>query len=164
MSGTAAGGSACLLCDPTPGPTIGASRAAEVASWEHWILTVFPGFDVPGWYFLQSRRHVTQLDELDAGEQMSLGPALSSAVGSIRSSLPCDKVYVQRFGESYPHWHMLLCAVPDGLPADARGAALFPRRAELRDDQRTIAVAAAVARALGGTGSNGHEEMPACPT
>jgi diadenosine tetraphosphate (Ap4A) HIT family hydrolase len=135
----------CALCAPMQGHP---APAVVVASSPSWIVTVFPPYDVPGWYFFQSRRHVTALGDLDADALSDLGPRLAHVTDAIRSATACPTVYIYRFGETYEHWHTVLCARGDDVPLALRGARLLLERDRFRDDERTAQVSACVATLL----------------
>ena len=139
----------CVLCDlvrdPIDASTDSVSLVAETA---HWLLTVLPAFDMPGWYVFQSRRHVIELAELGSEELSSFGPLLAEAVTAIQGAAACDKVYIQRFGEIHPHWHALLSARPESLPPTLRGPRYFLEREQVRNGQAAAALAREVAQRL----------------
>ncbi len=136
----------CALCSTAAGP----SETSPVVVFEdrHWTVTVFPGFDVPGWYFLQSRAHVSSLSDLPFEALQAFGPALSASVEAIRRATGCEKVYLYRFGETYEHWHVLVAARPEGIPAQLHGPRFFDARDSFRDRPRAELVAHRVADEL----------------
>jgi diadenosine tetraphosphate (Ap4A) HIT family hydrolase len=137
MSGATA---SCVLCEVS-----GASPTAVSA---HWALGVLPGYDLPGWFVLQSRRHVAALSELDADALSQLGACLASAVDAVAASVPCDKVYLYRFGETHEHWHVLLCAKPADAAREHTAAMLVVHRETYRDDAAAARVCADVSDRL----------------
>jgi diadenosine tetraphosphate (Ap4A) HIT family hydrolase len=126
-----AGVADCALC----GLSTSAPDVSEPVVFEQsdWMLTTFPGFDVPGWYFLQSRAHVRSLDDLSFGALQGFGPMLAASVEAIRRATRCDKVYIYRFGETHEHWHLLLAARPEGIPDQFRGARFFIEKERFRN-------------------------------
>ena len=79
---------------------------------------------IPGWFLLRSRRHVEGFESLSETESGSFGPTLTLTLGAIRSSYPCGPIYLVSFGETFPHFHMLLSARPRELDP-ARSKAQF---------------------------------------
>jgi diadenosine tetraphosphate (Ap4A) HIT family hydrolase len=129
----------CALCRP-------AGRV--IVTRDAWQLTTFPGFDVPGWYFLQSRDHVTSLTELTPTALHAFGPFLRDSVDAIERVTDCEKVYVLRFGETHEHWHVLLAARPGEIPPASRGAQFILDRERYRDSAHASRVALRVRNQL----------------
>lgn len=80
---------------------------------------------VPGWLLVAPRRHVEQLDQLDAGEARELGALLKDVSAALRQAAGGEKIYLAVFAEILPHLHFHLVARPPGWPDDERGAALL---------------------------------------
>jgi len=120
----------------------------------HWQLTNLPGYELPGCYCLQTKRHVHELAELGADALAELGPRLAEVTATIRRVVGCDKVYVQRFGETYQHWHLLVCARPDDVPPSLHGPRFLLDRRPWLDEDRSREVAGMVRSELAhwGTG------------
>lgn len=137
----------CLLCPPEVETSHGHSKPVAVS--DHWAVTTFPGFEMPGWFFLQSVSHATSLDELSNEALLDMGRRLADAIAAIRRGLGCDKVYVFRFGEGHQHWHTLLCGLPDSVSGDSRGARYFLDRELFRDEELASSVADKVRLELG---------------
>jgi diadenosine tetraphosphate (Ap4A) HIT family hydrolase len=136
----------CALCGWATGGSD--AQPSLVFARHDWELTVFPGFDVPGWYFLQCRSHVGSLADLPFGVLQAFGPMLSASVEAIRRATRCEKVYICRFGETFEHWHMLLAARARGIPEELRGPRLFTEKDRFRDSSLAHEVAGRVADEL----------------
>ncbi len=115
---------------------------------EHWSACVAPGFDVPGWLFLELRRHAEGPMAMSPAEAAELGGHLVDVSAAIRAATGAEKVYVIAFGELYPHFHVLLLPRMPFAPPDETGPALFLKRAELVDARAAAETALRVCRAL----------------
>ncbi len=141
----------CLLCNSLSEVHYPMTTSVGlVAESPHWLLTVLSDFDVPGWYVFQSRRHVVELTELSADALSSLGPKLAEAVSAIQVAVGCEKVYIQRFGEKYQHWHSLVLARPESVEPSLRGSHYFLGREHLRDDHAAATIVRDVVQQLSG--------------
>lgn len=136
----------CALCASSD------SAPRVVGGNEHWRLNVHPGYELPGWYFFQTTDHVAELDEASPAVVATMGPCLSEAMAAIRSVARVDKVYLFRFGETFAHFHFVLCARPDSVPVESRGARYFLDREHVRDDVASAALADQLERYLADCG------------
>ena len=98
-----------------------------------WSAGVGPGFEVPGWLFLQLRRHAEGPMGMDDAEAAELGPLVSRLTAGIQAATGAERVYMVAFGELFPHFHVLLAPRMPFAPADELGPALLLKRDELRD-------------------------------
>lgn len=98
-----------------------------------WSACVAPGFEVPGWLFLELRRHAEGPMAMNEAEAAELGPLLVRVSGAILAATVAERVYVLAFGELFPHFHLLLLPRLPFAPADQVGPSLFLKRAELAD-------------------------------
>jgi diadenosine tetraphosphate (Ap4A) HIT family hydrolase len=114
----------------------------------HWSACVAEGFEVPGWVFLELRRHAEGPWGMDDAEAGSFGVALSAVAAAVRTATGAERVYVLAFGELFPHWHVVLVPRPPGAGPDEKGTRLWDRRAELVDRDAAAAMAAAIREAL----------------
>jgi len=115
---------------------------------EHWSACVAPGFEVPGWLFLELRRHGEGPMAMDAAEAGELGGLLARLSGAVQSATGAERVYVLAFGELYPHFHLLLVPRMPYAPPEETGPALFLRRTELADPPAAAEMALRVCRQL----------------
>lgn len=120
--------SECLICS---------MEQAEPASWvfrdELWAAEVAPGFEVPGWFFLRSRRHAEKLTGLDDAETATFGRHARDLVSAVEQVTGAPAVYLLSFGENYRHFHALVAARGDAVPPELRGWGLLRLLAEGRD-------------------------------
>jgi diadenosine tetraphosphate (Ap4A) HIT family hydrolase len=122
---------------------------------------------VPGWLLVAPRRHVEQLDQLEADEARELGTLLKDVSAALRQAAGGEKIYLAVFAEILPHLHFHVVARPPGWPAEERGAALLrgSQAAPLAEAARVAAAALGLlargpAHALPGTtGSRSHKAL-----
>lgn len=95
----------CVLCDPT-----GADLRAGRYTWEdeHWRLWTVTAGVVPGYSFLNSKRHIPHITDLDGDEAKSLGPVLGRITAVLKEAAGADVVYVHVFGDNVAHLHIHL--------------------------------------------------------
>ena len=120
--------SECLICSMEE-----SDPASRVFLDELWAAEVAPGFEVPGWFFLRSRRHAEKLTGLDEAETATLGRHAHDLVSAVEQVTGAPAVYLLSFGEDYRHFHALVAARGDQVPPDLRGWGLLQLLAEGRD-------------------------------
>lgn len=97
---------ACILCR-------GAAADAElerIEVWQdaHWRLTVSLSSEVAGFAYLEPRRHIRYLHELDGAEAASFGIVLARCMQALKGATGAELVYVYVFGDGIPHLHVHL--------------------------------------------------------
>jgi len=80
----------------------------EVWSDDLWRLTSSQASEVAGFSYLEPRRHITDITELDGDEAASLGETIAAASKAIKEATGADLVYVYVFGDGVPHLHIHL--------------------------------------------------------
>jgi diadenosine tetraphosphate (Ap4A) HIT family hydrolase len=82
----------------------------RVQVWEdaHWRLTVSLASEVAGFAYLEPKRHIAFITELDGPEAETFGPALAISTRVLKDVTGADIVYVYIFGDSVPHLHLHL--------------------------------------------------------
>jgi diadenosine tetraphosphate (Ap4A) HIT family hydrolase len=82
----------------------------EVWSDGLWRLTtsVGPGDPTPGFSYLEPRRHVPHVTDLDGEEAATFGPVLARCTSALKAATGCELVYVYVFGGGIPHLHVHL--------------------------------------------------------
>jgi diadenosine tetraphosphate (Ap4A) HIT family hydrolase len=80
----------------------------EVWSDELWRLTTAHTTEVAGFSYLEPKRHIADITELDGDEAATLGPTIAMASTAIREGAGGDLVYVYVFGDGVPHLHIHL--------------------------------------------------------
>jgi diadenosine tetraphosphate (Ap4A) HIT family hydrolase len=129
-------GSECLICSMEE-----ADPGSRVFLDELWAAEVAPGYEVPGWFFLRSRRHAEKLTGLDEAETAAFGRHAHDLVSAVEQVTGAPAVYLLSFGENYPHFHALIAARGEQVPPELRGGAMLQLLAEQRDPPAAQAVA-----------------------
>ncbi len=88
-----------------------------------WACEVAPGFEVPGWYFLRTRRHALGWRELGHAELSTFGERARDLMAALEATFAGPARYLMTFGEAYPHFHCVVTTRGDDVPpSSARGA------------------------------------------
>lgn len=132
----------CLICDMDT-----ADESAVVFRDELWAAEVVPGYDVPGWFFLRSRRHADRIAGLDADELATFGPHARDLVAAVSAATGAEATYMLMFGEAYPHFHVLITARGAEIPPERRGGDILKLRTEAADRDVALALVPAVRQA-----------------
>ncbi len=82
----------------------------RVEVWQdaHWRLTVSLSSEVAGFAYLEPKRHIRYITELDGPEAASFGPALARSTTALKDAAGAEVVYVYIFGDGVPHLHVHL--------------------------------------------------------
>jgi diadenosine tetraphosphate (Ap4A) HIT family hydrolase len=98
----------CILCRPDEADA--ELNRVEVWSDNGWRLTtsVGPGDVTPGFSYLEPRRHIPYITDLDGAEAQTLGTVISRASHALKEATRCDLVYIYVFGGGIPHLHFHL--------------------------------------------------------
>jgi diadenosine tetraphosphate (Ap4A) HIT family hydrolase len=118
----------CLICATDDAP-----EDAVVFRDDLWAAEVVPGYEVPGWVFLRARRHAELLTGLDPQELATLGFRARDLVAAMSEATGAPAVYLMGFGENYRHFHMLVTARGEDVPADRRTGEILKLRGERID-------------------------------
>jgi diadenosine tetraphosphate (Ap4A) HIT family hydrolase len=96
----------CLLCRADDAD----AEFDRIRVWEDelWRLTVSLAAEVPGFAYLEPKRHVPHIADLDGGEAASFGPVLARCARILREATGAEVVYVYVFGDGIPHLHVHL--------------------------------------------------------
>ena len=96
----------CILCR---GPE-GDDELGRVQVWEDplWRLTTVRDGEVPGFSYLEPKRHIPHLADLDGEESRTFGGVLACACRALRDAASAEVVYVYVFGGGIPHLHLHL--------------------------------------------------------
>ncbi|MQY27496.1 hypothetical protein NRB56_30790 [Nocardia sp. RB56] len=111
-------GESCPICakhrglGPLVGPVIFAGELVVVS---HRPLT--EGAPIPGYLFVETRRHAPTLADLTGAEAAAVGGAAARAAYALRSELEPEFVFSAITGRSVPHFHQHVFARPAGTPA-----------------------------------------------
>ena len=138
--------SSCVICERET------SEEEPPGGWvlrtDLWSACVADDFEVPGWLFLELRRHAEGPMGMDDAEAGELGVLLNRLSAGIQTATGAERVYVVAYGELFPHFHLLLTPRMPSAPDDERGPALFLKRAELVDRAAAYETAARVCAAV----------------
>jgi diadenosine tetraphosphate (Ap4A) HIT family hydrolase len=118
----------CLICASEDAP-----EDAVVFRDDLWAAEVVPGYEVPGWLFLRARRHAELLTGLDPDELATLGFRARDLVAAMAEVTGAPATYVLSFGENYRHFHALVAARGEDVPADRRSGEILKLRGERAD-------------------------------
>lgn len=79
-----------------------------------WRLTAALAAEVPGFCYLEPRRHIPCLSDLDGPEAVSFGGVLASVATALRSATGAQLIYTYVFGGGVPHLHVHLAPHSEG--------------------------------------------------
>jgi diadenosine tetraphosphate (Ap4A) HIT family hydrolase len=96
----------CPLCR---GPS-GDPALERVQVWEDavWRLTTALGGEVAGCSYLEPKRHVPHITDLEGEEARTLGPVLAHVTRALKEATGASVVYMYIFGDGIPHLHIHL--------------------------------------------------------
>lgn len=99
-------GNDCVLC-LGPGADDGLRR---VEVWEGRLrrVTVSVASEVPGCSYLELKRHIPYITDLNGEEAATLGVMLACVSTALKQSIEAELVHVYLFGDSVPHLHFHL--------------------------------------------------------
>ena len=99
--------------------------------WEDglWRLSTLTHGQVPGFSFLEPKRHVRYVEELDGDEASTFGAALARACAALKEAAGAERVYVYVFGGGIPHLHVHLAPHTEG---DALSATILRGEVETK--------------------------------
>ena len=80
----------------------------EVWRDELWRLTAALVAEVPGFCYLEPRRHIPHIDGLDGAEAASFGAVLAKVTRALKEATGAELVYVYVFGGGVAHLHLHL--------------------------------------------------------
>jgi len=82
----------------------------RIEVWEdaHWRLTVSLAAEVPGFAYLEPKRHIAFVTDLDRDEAQTFGAVLAASTRVLKEETGADIVYAYIFGDSVPHLHVHL--------------------------------------------------------
>jgi Diadenosine tetraphosphate (Ap4A) hydrolase and other HIT family hydrolases len=90
----------------------------RVQVWEDelWRLTtsIGPGDCTPGFSYLEPKRHIAHITDLDGPEAATFGPVMARCTRALKQATRCDLVYVYVFGGGIPHLHVHLAPHVEG--------------------------------------------------
>ena len=105
MSPAAEPANPCPLCRGTAD-----AEFDRILVWDDalWRLTVSLAAEVPGFAYLEPKRHVPHITDLDGEEATTFGPTLAQCCRALREASGAEFVYIYIFGDGIPHLHVHL--------------------------------------------------------
>ena len=102
----------CILCR---GPE-GDAELMRVQVWEDglWRLSASLSSEVPGFCYLEPKRHIPHVTDLDGAEAATFGPTLARVTSALKEVTGAELVYVYVFGGGVPHLHLHLAPHHEG--------------------------------------------------
>jgi diadenosine tetraphosphate (Ap4A) HIT family hydrolase len=104
----------CVICRGLDGD----GELGRVLAWEDdlWRVTVSLQAPVAGFSYLEPKRHIPHITDLDGVEATRLGPVLARVTRTLAQETGAELVYVNVFGERVPHLHFNLAPHRTGDP------------------------------------------------
>ncbi len=98
--------SECVLCRGVAGD----AELQRIQVWENalWRLTLSLEAEVPGFAYLEPKRHIPHITDLDGEEARTFGEVLARVTQVLREETGAELVYVYVFGGGVPHLHVHL--------------------------------------------------------
>jgi diadenosine tetraphosphate (Ap4A) HIT family hydrolase len=125
----------CLLCTMEA-----ADENMIVFRDELWAAEVVEGYEVPGWFILRVRRHAERITGLNDDELAALAYRARNMVAAVSQVMRAPATYMLVFGENFPHFHVLIAARNEEIPADRRGGDIMKLRTERADVSAAVAL------------------------
>jgi diadenosine tetraphosphate (Ap4A) HIT family hydrolase len=104
----------CVLCRGVAGD----AELGRELIWEDglWRLTmsVGPGDVTPGFSYLEPKRHIRSVADMDSEEAATFGSVLARCTSALREAAGTELVYVYIFGDHVPHMHAHLAPHLEG--------------------------------------------------
>jgi diadenosine tetraphosphate (Ap4A) HIT family hydrolase len=86
------------------------ARFGRIRVWEDdlWRLSLSGRGYVRGFGYLEPKRHVPHITDLDGAEAATFGPVLARVTSALKEAAGADLVYIYVFGGGIPHLHVHL--------------------------------------------------------
>ncbi len=101
----------CSICN---GSADREFRRVQVWANERWRLTTTTYRSVAGLCYLEPKRHISYITELDGREALEFGSVLSGVSRALKETVKSELVYVYIYGGHIPHLHVHLAPHRDG--------------------------------------------------
>ena len=98
--------SECVLCRGIAGD----AELQRIQVWEDvlWRLTLSLEAEVLGFAYLEPKRHIAHITDLDGDEARTFGEVLARVTSVLREETGAELIYVYIFGGGVPHLHVHL--------------------------------------------------------
>ena len=118
----------CILCRGVEAD----EELGVVQVWEdrYWRMTTSLDAEVLGFSYLEPKRHISYVTDLDGEEARTLGEVLAHVTSALRDETGAELVYVYVFGGGVPHLHFHLAP---HRPGDALNTQLI--RGEVTEEK-----------------------------
>jgi diadenosine tetraphosphate (Ap4A) HIT family hydrolase len=73
-----------------------------------WRMTMSLEAEVPGFCYLEPKRHIPHITDLDGEEAQTLGAVLAKVTSVLKAETIAELVYVFAYGGGIPHLHLHL--------------------------------------------------------
>lgn len=142
----------CALCRGTDGD----KELGRVQVWEDelWRLTTSSEGELLGFSYLEPKRHVPYITDLDGEEARTFGQVLGRTTRALKAATRADLVYVYVFGGGIPHLHVHLAPHREGDPLNSSII-----RGEVVETKLPSGVTAIASRDFPPLPSTQHEEV-----
>ena len=96
----------CILCRGVEAD----QELGVVQVWEdsYWRMTTSLDAEVLGFSYLESKRHIPYITDLDGEEARTFGEVLAYVTTALRDETGAELIYVYVFGGGVPHLHLHL--------------------------------------------------------
>ncbi|MBY0548001.1 MAG: HIT domain-containing protein [Candidatus Obscuribacterales bacterium] len=92
---------------------------------ENWRIRHSGETNIPGYFILESKRHILDLSEASVEECRSYGPTLKNIMDAVRRTTDCSRVYTFSLAEMVPHYHLHIIPRTEYLPRAYRGRGIM---------------------------------------
>jgi diadenosine tetraphosphate (Ap4A) HIT family hydrolase len=118
----------CTLCAGAAGDP----ELSREGVWEDrlWRLSMSMEGYTTGFAYLEPKRHVPHIEDLDGEEAATFGPAIAKVTRALKEATDAERIYVYVFGGGIPHLHVHLGPHVTG---DALNAAII--RGEMDEEK-----------------------------
>jgi diadenosine tetraphosphate (Ap4A) HIT family hydrolase len=108
----------CVICRGVEGDT----ELGRLQVWEDalWRLTISLEAEVLGFAYLEPKRHIPHITDLDGAEARTLGEVLARVTQVLKEETNAELVYVYVFGGGVPHLHIHLAPHRSGDALNAQ--------------------------------------------
>jgi diadenosine tetraphosphate (Ap4A) HIT family hydrolase len=108
----------CVVCRGVAGD----AELGRLQVWEDalWRLTISLEAEVLGFAYLEPKRHIPHITDLDGEEARTLGEVLARVTRALKEETNAELVYVYIFGGGVPHLHIHLAPHRSGDALNAQ--------------------------------------------
>ena len=96
----------CVLCARDEGDA--ELKRSQVWEDDLWRLTTTLFGAVPGFSYLEPKRHIPHIEDLDGPEAQTLGAVLAAVTSGLKTATDAERVFLYVFGGGVPHLHIHL--------------------------------------------------------